>query len=177
LRNDRGAIGRWAWGGGAWLVLFVLVPSQGFATHETDHRFTVYGTIRDDQGHPVADTKVIVVDPRLDEGMTAFTDRNGDYEALLHLHSTDLGDEIVVTALDRRKSVRAEFDPNDKVTVRKARVDFGAPGTGGLGSGWFGVPVLAVAALTVGAGIVFLYVRRGQRRRHSVSQNSGTKGR
>ncbi|HET6464735.1 MAG TPA: carboxypeptidase-like regulatory domain-containing protein [Nitrospiria bacterium] len=177
MRDDRGAIGRWKWGGGAWLVLFVLASSQALATHETDHRFTVYGTVHDDQGHPVADTKVIVVDPRLDEGMTAFTDHNGDYEALLHLHSTDLGDEIVVTALDRRKSIRAEFDPNDKVTVRKARVDFGSPGTDHPASGWFGAPVLAGAALVVGAGVAFIYFRRRQRRRHPASQKSSTKGR
>jgi len=167
-----GLIGRWSWGGGAWLVLLVLSSSPVHATHETDHRFTVYGTVHDDQGHPVADTKVIVVDPRLDEGMTAFTDRNGDYEALLHLHNTDLGDEVIVTALDRRKSIRAEFDPNDKVTVRKARVDFGAPGTDHPASGWFGAPALAGVVLAMGAAVVFIYFRRHKRRRHPASQKS-----
>ncbi|MBI3595687.1 MAG: carboxypeptidase regulatory-like domain-containing protein [Nitrospirae bacterium] len=162
--------GRWKWGWGAWLFLLVLLSSPAFATHETDHRFTVYGTVHDDHGHPVADTKVIVVDPRLDEGMTAFTDRNGDFEALLHFHSTDLGDEIIVTALDQRKTIRAEFEPNDKVSVRKARVDFGAPGTDHPVSGWFGVPVLAGGALAV--GVAFVYLRRRRRRRHPASQKS-----
>ena len=109
--------------------------------------------------------------------MTAFTDRNGEYEALLHLHNNDLGDEIIVTALDRRKSIRAEFDPNDKVTVRKARVDFGAPGTDHAASGRFGALVLAGVVLAVGAGVVFIYFRRRQRRRHPASQKWHRKGR
>jgi len=117
----------------------------------------------------VADAKVIVVDPRLDEGMTAFTDRDGAFEALLHLHNTDLGDEIIVTALDQQKTVRAEFDPNDKVTVRKARVDFGATGTGLPGSGGVGIPVMIGTVLIVGAGVVVIFRLRSRRRRRPAS--------
>lgn len=164
--------GRWFWG--IWVLLLLAAPV--FATHEADHRFTVYGTVHDDRGDPVADAKVIVVDPRLDEGMTAFTDRNGDFEALLHLHNTDLGDEIIVTVLDQKKTIRAEFDPNDKVTFRKARVDFGAPGSGRSRSGWYGTRTLTGAVLIVAAA-VFIVLRRSRRRMHPTSKKSRKKGR
>jgi hypothetical protein len=145
--------------------LFIISSSSAFATHEVDHRFTVYGAVYDDRGRPVADTKVIVVDPRLDEGMTVFTDRNGGFEALLHLHNADLGDEIIVTALEQRKTIRAAFDPNDKVTVRKGRIDFGAPGGGLPGFSGNGMSVLAGAVLAAGVTIVFVFWRRSRRRK------------
>lgn len=159
----------------ALMVLFIFAPPV-FATHEMDHRFTIYGTVHDDRGDPVADAKVIVVDPRLDEGMTAFTDRNGDYEALLHLHNTDLGDEVVITALDQRKTVRAEFDPNDKVTARKARVDFGAPGSDRPKSGWDESRIWIGAVLIVAAAAIFMVFQRVRHRKHPASKKSRKKG-
>ncbi|MBI3995306.1 MAG: carboxypeptidase regulatory-like domain-containing protein [Nitrospirae bacterium] len=167
-----GLQGRRLWGA---LTVLILIASPVFATHEADHRFIVHGTVRDDHGNPVADAKVIVVDPRVDQGMTAFTDRNGGYEALLHLHDTDLGDEIIVTALEQRKTVRAEFDPGDKVTVRKARVDFGAPGSGRPGSGWDNPRMLGGAGLIVGAAALFFLFRRFRRRKKSPSMKSRKK--
>ena len=158
------------------LPVLMLLASPAFATHETDHRFTVYGTVRDDRGNPVADARVIVVDPRLDEGMTAFTDRNGDFEALLHLHNADLGDEIIVTALDQKKTIRAEFDPNDKVTVRKARVDFGAPGSGRPKSGWDESRIWIGAVLIVAAATIFMVYQRVRHRKHPASSKSRKKG-
>lgn len=163
--------GRWVWGIVPVLIFFV---SPAFATHEMDHRFIVHGTVRDDRGNPVANAKVIVVDPRLDQGMTAFTDRNGDFEALLHLHNTDLGDEIIVTALDQKKTVRAEFDPNDKSTARKARVDFGAPGTGRR-SGWYESRTFAGAALILGAAAVFMLLKRYRRRKKPPASQKSRK--
>jgi hypothetical protein len=164
---------RWVWGT---LAIFLLA-SPVFATHEIDHRYTVYGTVHDDRGNPIPDAKVIVVDPRLDEGMTAFTDRNGDFEALLHLHNTDLGDEIIVTVLDQKKTIRAEFDPNDKVTVRKTRVDFGTPGTGRPGSGWYSNRTLTGTVLIVVAAAVFIILRRSRGRKQPTSKKSRKKGR
>lgn len=120
--------------GGAWRAVFLsatvtlTASTPALATHENDHRFTVFGYVRGADGKPVPDAKVIIVDPRLDEGTTAFTDRGGYYEGLLHLHNDDLGDEIIVTALDQRKTIRATFDPNDTKAVRRAQVDFGPAG-------------------------------------------------
>ncbi len=161
-----------------WLVLpvVILFAAPVWATHEADHRFIVYGTVHDDRGNPVADARVIVVDPRLDQGMTAFSDSNGAYEALLHLHDTDLGDEIIVTAMDQKKTVRAEFDPSDKHTARKARVDFGAPGSEHSESGWFGSRWLIGAVLIGAAATVFILFKRYSRRKIPASKKSRAKG-
>ncbi|MEK6683236.1 MAG: carboxypeptidase-like regulatory domain-containing protein [Nitrospirota bacterium] len=165
---------RWVWGT---LPILILLASPVFATHEIDHRFIVHGTIRDDRGNPVANAKVIVVAPRLDEGMTAFADRNGDFEALLHLHNTDLGDEIIVTALDQKKTIRAEFDPNDKVTIRKARVDFGAPTAKNDGKGFLENGAVMGTAMLVGAVVVFALYRRYGKRKHPATPKARGKGR
>lgn len=165
--------GRWV---GVVLPVLILLALPAFATHENDHRFIVYGTVHDDRGNPVADARVIVVDPRLDEGMTAFTDRNGDFEALLHLHNTDLGDEIIVTALDQKKTIRAEFDPNDKVTVRKARLDFGAPESDRPKSGWDESRIWIGAVLIVTAAAIFMVFQRVRHRKHPASKKSRKKG-
>ena len=160
------------WAGGA-LALSLLVAPAVFGTHEPDHRFTVYGTVYDDQGRPTPDVKVFVVDTRVDQGVTAFTGRNGKYEALLHLHDADLGNEIVVTALKERKTVRVEFNPKDKTTPRKVRLDFGAPGVGSSGVGLSGTVIVLMVALVAGAlaGIAFA------RRRKPSAKKAGKKGR
>ena len=160
------------WAGGTFAFLF-LVASAAFGTHEADHRFTVYGTVYDDQGQPAPDVKVFVVDVRVDQGVTAFTDRSGKYEALLHLHNADLGDEIVVTALKERKTVRADFNPKDKSTPRKVRLDFGAPGAGSSSMGSKGIVIVLMVALVAGAAAGVAFARR---RKTSVKK-AGKKGR
>jgi len=102
------------------------IPLTAWATHEADHRFTVYGYVRDAKGVAIEDARVMVVDTQIGEGSTAFTDRSGYYEVLLHLHSKNLGDEISITALDEVKKITATFDPEDKTTARMVQVDFGA---------------------------------------------------
>ena len=157
IRGENGCRIRWAVGA---LLGLCLVSSPVFATHEADHRFVVYGTVYNDHGRPVRDAKVFVVDTRIDQGTTAFTDRQGKYEALLHLHNSDLGDEIVVTALGERKSVRAEFDPEDRTAARKARVDFGIAGEKPSGSpNLKGGIVLGLALIAVVAVLVIFLVR------------------
>jgi hypothetical protein len=137
------------------LLVNALLPKWVLATHEVDHRFIVYGYVRDDRGGPVKDQKVIVVDTRLDQGMTTFTDRDGYYEALLHLHNEDLGDEIVVMAGEQKKSIRATFNPEDKHTERRTQVDFGAAAAASpsspLGKYGWAVLVAAGVAVTIGA--------------------------
>ena len=164
---------RIAWIGFAAALSLNAVPS--WATHEADHRFRVHGSVRDDQGRPLKDAKVIVVDPRLSEsGVTAFTDGSGNYEAVLHLHNTDLGDEIIVTTAGQRKTVRAEFDPADRTSVRGARVDFGAAASGTSGSGGAGGTVLTGAAAAAAAIAAGVWLRR-KRRRASASPKKGFK--
>lgn len=164
---------------GAWAAALLVAavalgasaPAQ--ATHENDHRYTVFGYVRDANGKAVPDAKVIVVDPRLDEGTTAFTDHGGYYEALLHLHNDDLGDEIIVTALDQRKTIRATFDPNDTKTVRRAQVDFGPAGPAGAAGAKPGnwIWIAGGAVLIVVAALAGLLRRRsGAMKGHAGSR-------
>lgn len=112
---------------GCLILVWVMFPSEVWATHETDHRFTVYGYVRNTKGVAVQDAKVMVVDTRIGEGSTAFTDHSGYYEVLLHLHNQNLGDEITITTPEETKTVAATFDPNDMTTERRLQVDLGPP--------------------------------------------------
>ncbi|MBI3621608.1 MAG: carboxypeptidase regulatory-like domain-containing protein [Nitrospirae bacterium] len=144
-------------GGGAW------DGSVALAMHEVDHRLTIYGTVRDAQGKPVADARVIISATRLGEGATAFTDRQGYYESTLHVHDTDLGEPIEVSTGDDTKRISAEFNPQDKSTERRMEVSFGAaaapaaqPGGQSVNQFWWG----GGAVLAVLAGVsVALYAR------------------
>ena len=107
------------------ISVWALSPAVVWATHETHHRYTVYGYVRDAKGSAIQDAKVMVVDARLGEGSTAFTDRSGYYEVLLHLHNENMGDEISITTPDETKKINATFNPADMTTERKVQVDFG----------------------------------------------------
>lgn len=169
---------QWAGFSPALLWFLVLFAPPAFATHEVDHRFIVHGTVRDGQGRPVPDAKVIVVASRLNEGMTAFTDRNGRYEALLHLHNSDLGDEIIVTAMDQRKSIRVEFDPNDLSTPRGAEVDFGPSTDEAQGSkAFWRSPVFGGALVGIGTAALIYWVWRIRAGKRPGIPKKGKKGR
>jgi len=167
-----------SWGGAA--VFFGLVglilPYSAWATHETDHRFTILGYVRDTDGKPVKDVRVQARDLRDQsvDPVNTYADGSGFYKVVLHLHNTNAGDPIQVSIKDERsgvdevKKIRAEFNPNDRRTEREARVNFGpelerAPisGVGGLvgtaeaSSYWlYGVgAILALAA--IGAGVAW----------------------
>ena len=172
---------RSSWGGAAVFVglagLFgpaVLLPAAAWATHENDHRFTVSGSVRDKEGRPVKDARVLVRDlgDQSVDTVTTYADSSGYYKVVIHLHDKNAGDTVLVSAKDERagfdeiKKIRAEFDPKDRHTERRAKVDFGpesekasASGPGGIvgtedaphywvyGAG--GVLVLAAISATV----------------------------
>ncbi len=113
---------------GITILLFTLLSfdsSPVWATHDIDHRFKVYGYVKNEAGNPVADGKVIIVALHNGEGSTVFTNKEGYYEVILHLHNADVGDTIEVTAAGQKKKITASFDPADRVTERKGQVDFG----------------------------------------------------
>ena len=142
------------------VVMLLLVTRGAHATHEADHRFEVYGTVRDDKGQPQAKTKVIIVDSRINQGTTVFTGENGEYKGTLHLHNSDLGDEITIAANGQRKTVRADFDPEDTEATRKVRVDFGAPGAPGSGSSGVGRNAVIAAVVLIALALVVMAKRR-----------------
>ena len=151
-----------------WASIFLLAglfPRPALATHEADHRFTVYGYVRDDRGNPIKGERVIIVDTRTDQARTAFTDQEGYYEGLLHLHNDNLGDEVAVMVGDQRKTVRATFDPEDLESERKVQIDFGAESTSAgevtsLPTWVYGMGALVVLALIFGA---FRYGKRSKK--------------
>lgn len=101
--------------------------------HETDHRFTISGYVRDKNGKPVGDARVRIRDLLHEniDPVTTYSDGNGYYKAIIHLHNENAGDALQVKAIEEKvgleevKTVRAEFDPADRKTEREARVDLG----------------------------------------------------
>ena len=158
-----------------WMLLLIVpfVPSVVWATHEVDHRFTVVGHVRDEQGQAIEEAKVRVTDVQTGQGATAFTDNTGYYEVLLHLHNENLGDEIRVTALEETKTITATFDPEDRKAHRKVQVDFGAPPSEESSDSTALWVYAAGAALIVS---VFLYRRRYWKKGRSMDQPKGWKG-
>jgi hypothetical protein len=115
------------------LTLGIGAPWMAFAMHETDHRFTVSGYVYDKQGKPVKDARVHVRDLRDQkvEGVTTYTNGDGFYKAVIHLHNDNAGDPIQVTAIEEKlgleeaKTVRAAFTASDVTTERQTTVDIG----------------------------------------------------
>jgi hypothetical protein len=167
-----------SWGGAA--VFFglvgLIVPYPAWATHETDHRFTISGYVRDKDGKPVKDVRVQARDLRDQsvDPVNTYADGSGFYKVVLHLHNHNVGDPIQVSIKDERsgvdevKKIRAEYDPNDRRTEREGKVNFGPEperstnsGVGGLvgtaeaSSYWlYGLGgILALAA--IGAGVAW----------------------
>ena len=134
-----------------------------WATHEVQHRYTVFGYIRDQQGKALPDRRVSVTDIPLNQTGTAFTDGNGYYEALLHLHNENLGDAIVVKAQDTEKRLKASFDPQDRFTERRVEVNFGpvVEAQNGYPWGYYGG---AAAVIVVGALISWRFKRKRAKR-------------
>jgi hypothetical protein len=108
-------------------------PPRADAMHETDHRFTISGYVRDKSGKPVGDARVRVRDLLHEniDPVTTYTDGNGYYKAIIHLHNENAGDPLQVKAIEEKagleevKTVRADFNPADRKTEREARVDLG----------------------------------------------------
>jgi hypothetical protein len=151
------------------LILAVLLGSGAWngsvaqAMHEVNHRLTIYGSVRDTKGKPISDARVIISATRLGEGTTAFTDRQGYYEATLHIHDADLGEPINVSTGDETKRIAAQFNPQDTTTERRMEVNFGpvaelVSGAGGsrtslLRQFWIGAGVVLVAFVGVSVAI------------------------
>jgi hypothetical protein len=148
-------------GGGAW------DGSVAQAMHEVNHRLTIYGSVKDAKGHPIADARVIISATRLGEGATAFTDRQGYYESTLHIHDADLGEPIDVSTGDETTRIAAQFNPQDTTTERRMEVNFGPVAASASGTAgphgiqqhqfWIGAGAVLVALVGVW---VALYTRK-----------------
>ncbi len=157
------------------LVAVVLTVSWAFsfpaaATHETDHRFTIEGYVCEPDGQPVQEELVVVKDTRASIRESVYTDSNGYYKALLHLHNDNVGDPILVTVRDMEQRAKVEFDPKDRETERAIQIHFGAGCEEAAGS-----PPLWVlyAAGAVAAGLGGYAGVKAIRRRRRIAQRKG----
>lgn len=115
----------------------VLSGSSVWATHETNHRFVIFGSVRDGSsfpGRPLPDREIRflaaktgqpweVVDAQGNLRPSVKTDREGSYAALLHVHDEDLGAVVKIVVDGAEKELVLTFDPRDQHTERRTRVD------------------------------------------------------
>ena len=158
------------------LVLGVLVVAGvATATHLPDHRYHVHGTIVDSLGMPGMFVRVDVVsltDP-LVPASAAAAGFGGDYVVVLHLHDSNVGDQIRVTVGGQSVVITADFDPSDGTTER-----FSPPVHFTVAPGANLVPYLLITfALIIPLALVLRrYVPRGRprgRRRPGLDSISG----
>lgn len=158
------------------LIILITWANDLIATHEVDHRYTVFGSVRDESRRPLSDTRVIVTDTKIGEGSTTFTRKDGSYEVTLHLHNQNLGDEIAVSAHGEEKRITASFDPSDKFTERRRRVDFGPEQVEPNRRPWvyYSIGFILLAGILIYIGV---FRKRSGKEKKGVTGQKGKKGR
>ena len=152
-------------------VLVLCLPRAG-AMHEADHRFTVDGYVCGPDGKPVPETPVLVKDTRVSVGATVYTDANGYYKTILHLHNDNVGDPLLIEVGKERQERKIEFDPKDTETERRLQVHFG---TGCVQAGTGGVPVWVYYG--AGLGVIAVAAILGRKlARQRAKEQRGSKG-
>ena len=94
------------------------------AEHTMDHRYTIWGYVKDADGAPLKGTLVAVTDGRETRLGVARSGANGRYSIRLHLHNSDIGRLLGVEANNVSRQFRVTFSPNNITSVRTHRVDF-----------------------------------------------------
>ncbi|NCF82262.1 MAG: hypothetical protein GWP74_11700 [Proteobacteria bacterium] len=105
------------------ILLILLCGSPANATHKNDHRFTVWGEIKYEDGTPAAE---IVVHLMVKDGAPmgeVKTDKNGRYRLVLHVHNEDVYKVFDMRVNNVTRKVRLLFSPHDLQTERGQRVD------------------------------------------------------
>ena len=107
------------------LCAVFLVPA--FATHERDHRFTIYGTVRDGSRFPgvrLPHQTVVVRDAITNKELQrGLTDADGKFSLVLHVHSSDVGKRVLLQSSGVSKQLTLQFEPGDIATERQAQID------------------------------------------------------
>ncbi|RMF93717.1 MAG: hypothetical protein D6736_01285 [Nitrospinota bacterium] len=108
-------------------LLWIGTVSAVLATHEADHRFTIYGSVRDGSsfpGKPLAGREIEVRDGESGQLLQrGRTDQQGRYSLLLHVHNADLGRVVTVQTPGAQKRLELRFNPVDRTTERREQVD------------------------------------------------------
>lgn len=108
----------------AMCVAAVLLCAQpALATHKTDHRYTVWGEIKYEDGEPAANVTVHLLVKDGEPMGEVKTDPRGRYRIVLHVHNEDVYKVFDMRVNNVTRKVRLLFNPNDLVTERGQRVD------------------------------------------------------
>ncbi len=105
------------------IALALLIAPSANATHEIDHRYTVWGEIKYEDDTPAAD---IVVKLLVKDGAPmgeVMTNSRGRYRMLLHVHNDDVYKVFDMRVNNVTRKVRILFNTNDRQTDRGQRVD------------------------------------------------------
>lgn len=105
-------------------VALVLLGAQPVsATHKTDHRYTVWGEIKYEDGKPASEVTVHLLVKGGEQIGEVKADRNGRYRIVLHVHNEDVYKVFDMRVNDVTRKVRLLFNPNDVQTERGQRID------------------------------------------------------
>jgi hypothetical protein len=112
-----------------WLAVLLLLglSAPTLATHEVDHRYTIWGEVRDAQGAPVGKARVRITGlggRPIGEGVT---DSEGRYSILLHVHNDQLGQHFWVSVGKSTQAGTITFEPRNRQLAREHRLDFSFP--------------------------------------------------
>jgi hypothetical protein len=108
----------------AGFILALVAPAPALATHEIDHRFTVWGEVLTSDGESLSGETIYFTVANGAPIGSAVTDDRGRYRVVLHVHDQDLGKVFDMIVRGTRTRVEIQFDPADKDTERGKRVDF-----------------------------------------------------
>ena len=104
-------------------VAILLCGLPAHATHKVDHRYTVWGEIRYEDGTPAADVMVRLLIKDGEPLGEVPTDQQGRYRVVLHVHNEDVYKVFDMRVNNVTRKVRLLFNPNDRETERGQRVD------------------------------------------------------
>ena len=104
-------------------LVFFLMAGPLRAEHEADHRYDVRGYLLDAEERGIANQEVLVFNDGKLLG-TSKTDSSGYYSIHLHLHNSDLRQNLTLRAGPSQAQLRVDFDPTDKTTMRIHEANF-----------------------------------------------------
>ena len=105
------------------IALALLLAPSANATHKVEHRYTVWGEIKYEDGTPAAEILVALLVKGGASMGEVKTDYRGRYRVLLHVHNEDVYKVFDMRVNNVTRKVRVLFNPNDRQTDRGQRVD------------------------------------------------------
>ncbi len=101
----------------------LAIAPAAWGTHKTDHRYTVWGEIKYEDGTPAAEIPVKLLIANGEPLGEVKTDYRGRYRVVLHVHNEDLYKIFDMQVNNVTRKVRLLFNPNDIQTERGERID------------------------------------------------------